>query len=501
MSQPGDEPDDKETRIARLFWVYLSALALLFLCVVASLVITDIEARHLTTDAQRINLSGRQRTHSQRILHLAGSIATGGPERREELAQVVAEFEAAHAYLIDAAQEYPAIRDSYLAAPGPGRQSLDTRIRTYVADARRLLEAPSDTRALRRLHEVEATGLLGDLDGVVGLFEANSTRRIELLRYLEFYALITAILIVAIELFFVFRPGHELLKRTFADLRGQNRKLALARAELERSNAALAARNREVEAERARLDAALADSEALRREQAGFTYALSHDLKSPANTIGLLLDEIGHTLPEDSDPETLRLLGHGRQAIRRMSLLIRDTLDYSLATENRATAEDVDMEACVRDVLQDLHADITASGAVIEVGPLCSLHGHAAQLRMLVQNLLANAMRYQPPGATPRIKISCTAQAPDGPALLRVSDNGIGIAPEDQARIFGLFQRLHLQTDYPGSGLGLATCQRIALNHAGGITVRSAPGEGSTFDVTLDTPLSQNTPQPEDLAA
>ena len=79
--------------------------------------------------------------------------------------------------------------------------------------------------------------------------------------------------------------------------------------------------------------------------------------------------------------------------------------------------------------------------------------------------------------------------------------NYIGIEPENQERIFGLFQRLHVQTDYPGSGLGLATCQRVALNHAGGIALRSTLGEGSTFEVTLRTPLPHLVSRTEGLAA
>ena len=120
---------------------------------------------------------------------------------------------------------------------------------------------------------------------------------------------------------------------------------------------------------------------------------------------------------------------------------------------------------------------------------------------MLVQNLVENAIRYRAEAVRPRISIECVPEGPGKPHLLRVCDNGIGIDPENHERIFGLFQRLHLQTDYPGSGLGLATCQRIALNHAGQISVQSAPGDGSTFAVSLNDPIPQSSSRTEDLAA
>ena len=195
------------------------------------------------------------------------------------------------------------------------------------------------------------------------------------------------------------------------------------------------------------------------------------------------------------------MVAHGKKAIGRMSQLIKDTLDYSLATNNRTEAGQVDMRKCVDEVLSDLRAEIIASNAQIEVQELCTLFGYPVQLRMLLQNLIGNAIRYRTEENPPRITITCTSEGPDGPSMLRVSDNGIGIAPEDQSRIFGLFQRLHLQSDYPGSGLGLATCQRIALNHAGEISVQSVPGEGSTFEVTLNLPLAQNRLNTKDMAA
>ncbi|MEM6939656.1 MAG: ATP-binding protein [Pseudomonadota bacterium] len=234
------------------------------------------------------------------------------------------------------------------------------------------------------------------------------------------------------------------------------------------------------------LEAALGRSEDLRHEQMTFAYALSHDLKSPVNTIHFLLSELGTAIEEANEGDVQDLLQHAQEAAQRMDALIEATLEHAWAGYGSSAVESVDMAGCVQEVLADLRSGIASSGAEVHLGQLDPIDGHEVQIRVLLQNLISNALKFQLPGNAPRVSISCVNSGSDEPAILRVSDNGIGISPKDQEKIFGAFKRLHLQTTYPGSGLGLATCQRIARNHGGEIQVTSTPGKGSTFVIELN---------------
>jgi signal transduction histidine kinase len=130
-----------------------------------------------------------------------------------------------------------------------------------------------------------------------------------------------------------------------------------------------------------------------------------------------------------------------------------------------------------------LAAQLDATGAQLQIGELPRVVGHASLLSQLFQNLVSNALKFVPPGSVPRIEI--TAQTAGGMATISVKDNGIGISPEGQGRLFQPFARLNLRREFEGTGLGLAISRQIAEAHGGTIGVRSQPGEGSTFEVRL----------------
>jgi light-regulated signal transduction histidine kinase (bacteriophytochrome) len=139
-----------------------------------------------------------------------------------------------------------------------------------------------------------------------------------------------------------------------------------------------------------------------------------------------------------------------------------------------------------------LHAEISASGAQLEIDELPTVYGHALQLRMLFQNLLSNAIKFRHEDRTPQVSIR--HQKPSHPDyhFITVTDNGIGINAEHHEKVFKLFQRLHTHDTYPGSGLGLTLCQRIVTNHAGMLTLKSELGVGSTFEISLKRSLNDN---------
>ena len=225
------------------------------------------------------------------------------------------------------------------------------------------------------------------------------------------------------------------------------------------------------------------------REQADFTYAISHDLKSPTNTVSMLLDELvlGHADVLDGD--ATYLIERAQKTVARMGRLVEDVLKYSCTVEQKVVTEPVNLNLLVQDILEDLQSDIGEADADIELGELPVVSGNALQLRLLFQNLICNAIKFRSPDRPLEVTIRSTGDRDGRKQRIAISDNGIGIAPEFHERIFGLFQRLHSYEAFPGSGLGLALCQRIVANHGDRIDLRSAPGEGSTFAFSLPRDL------------
>ena len=234
----------------------------------------------------------------------------------------------------------------------------------------------------------------------------------------------------------------------------------------------------------AQLEAQIAVARVTNEELRAFAYATSHDLKAPTNTSQLLIEALLASMDGKLAEEEVELFNDLVNTNRRMADLIDDVLDYTNAIGSVGQHETVNLNECLADVVENLRADIRESGAQIRHDPLPSLTAHPSQMRQLLQNLLSNAIKFRSPDRPPRIDIGfvpCEA----GQAGFRITDNGIGIAPEHQDRIFRLFSRLNSQDHYDGTGLGLAICQRIALNHGGRIEVSSTDGEGSSFTVIL----------------
>ena len=167
----------------------------------------------------------------------------------------------------------------------------------------------------------------------------------------------------------------------------------------------------------------------------------------------------------------------------RMQQLLTDLLAYTQASMlEEAPAADVDANQAVEQAISSLHNAITTCGARLTRTTLPMVRMHLFQLEQVFQNLIGNAIRYCRDRA-PEIYI--TSERSDDYWLFSVQDNGIGIEPRFKERIFGMFKRLHSSNDYPGTGMGLAICQRIIERAGGRIWVESEPGRGSTFFFTV----------------
>lgn len=231
-----------------------------------------------------------------------------------------------------------------------------------------------------------------------------------------------------------------------------------------------------------KLAAKAANLEQANREQAEFTYAISHDLKSPVNTVEMLLNELESSYSLTDDGRSL--IEVAQDTTKRMSKLIEDTLRYSRAVDEKFTPEPVNLNTIFTEIFDDLRADIFDSQAKIECDSLPPIEGSPYQLRMVFQNLISNALKFKSPDKAPIITIRYDNNK-DNLIKISISDNGIGIDPKYHHKIFGLFQRLYSHQEYSGSGIGLALCQRVVTNHEGKIQVESAVGKGTTFHVYL----------------
>jgi len=213
-----------------------------------------------------------------------------------------------------------------------------------------------------------------------------------------------------------------------------------------------------------------------------FAFVASHDLQEPLRMVAsftqLLAKRYSGRLDETAD----RYIDFAVDGARRMQQLIVDLLAYSRVNSRELDLRRIECEAVVQTALQNLSEAIDESGAAIRRDPLPVLTADAAQLGQLFQNLIGNAIKFR--GSAPlRIHIAATDNGPDW--LFSVQDNGIGIDPRHTDRIFQVFQRLHTREQYPGTGIGLAVCQKVAERHGGRIWVESEPGVGSTFRFTI----------------
>ncbi|GAB4007305.1 hypothetical protein GCM10028808_10810 [Spirosoma migulaei] len=230
-----------------------------------------------------------------------------------------------------------------------------------------------------------------------------------------------------------------------------------------------------------------------------FAYIASHDLQEPLRKIqsfgDLLKSQFAAQLGEG-----VNHLERMQVAAGRMSTLIKDLLSFSRISTQQNTTALVSLTGVVNMVLTDLELRIQETGAVVKVDPLPTIQGDKSQLEQLFQNLLSNALKFRRADVIPQIQVSsqtiAASEIPDSikPThqadtyyQINVSDNGIGFDQKYVDRIFQVFQRLHSKSEFAGTGIGLAICEKVAANHGGAITAHSEPSKGTTFQVYFPT--------------
>jgi light-regulated signal transduction histidine kinase (bacteriophytochrome) len=214
-----------------------------------------------------------------------------------------------------------------------------------------------------------------------------------------------------------------------------------------------------------------------------FAFVASHDLQEPLRMITTYLQLLVRTYPAQFEGEGNMFVRNIVDGAARMRSLLADLLSYSeIGGEPEDAAQTIDLNAVVETARQNLKMAVEESGAVIDCDELPDVTGHTIHFVQLFQNLIGNAIKYR--GADPpRIHISC--ETADNCYRFAIADNGMGIDPAYHTKIFGVFKRLHGKK-IPGTGIGLAICQRVVERYHGRIWVESESGRGATFFFTLN---------------
>jgi signal transduction histidine kinase len=233
----------------------------------------------------------------------------------------------------------------------------------------------------------------------------------------------------------------------------------------------------------ARTATALQASEALNQELEAFSYSVSHDLRSPLRAIDgfslAVLEDCGDKL----DAEGKASLERVRNATQRMGRLIDDLLELARVSRAPMQLEPVDLSAMTATVIAELREAEPARDVTVTIAPALATRGDPRLVRVLLDNLLGNAFKFT--AKRERATIEVGTMADGGDRAFFVRDNGAGFDPAHAERMFGAFQRLHDAREFAGTGIGLATVQRIVRRHGGRVWAVGEPGKGATFSFTL----------------
>ena len=250
-------------------------------------------------------------------------------------------------------------------------------------------------------------------------------------------------------------------------------------------------RKARLEAEQARTESEMARHEThnaneelkiKNKELEQFAYVASHDLQEPLRTTAGFADLLQQQYRGKIDEKADKYLSFISDATARMKVVIKDLLEFS-RIGTKVEIERIDCNTLLKNMLEDIAAAIHEAKADIQYTELPVINGYATEIKLLFQNLVINAIKFRRKEVTPQIKISC--QKKEGFWEFAISDNGIGIEKQYSEKVFDIFQRLHTQKEYEGSGIGLSHCKKIVELHKGKIWIESTAGVGSTFYFTI----------------
>ncbi len=222
-----------------------------------------------------------------------------------------------------------------------------------------------------------------------------------------------------------------------------------------------------------------------------FTTTASHDMKEPLRMISSFGNLLERKYKKELKGDGMEYLAFIQGATSRMETLLNDLLSYSKAGIETHAPEEVDLNKIVKKVKNSLHLKIEDTNAIIESDHLPTLQLHPTAIYQVFQNLISNGLKYQPllinsaNELTHQAQINITVKKESANYLFSIQDNGIGIPTSKLPHVFDIFNRAHTQTEYEGTGVGLAICKKIVEGYGGKIWVESVEGKGATFFFTL----------------
>jgi signal transduction histidine kinase len=224
--------------------------------------------------------------------------------------------------------------------------------------------------------------------------------------------------------------------------------------------------------------------QAANQELESFSYSVSHDLRAPLRHVLGFVEMLEESTSGQLSAESLRYMKTIRDASSEMSQLIDDLLSFSRTSRTELRESHVDMQALVQETVLNLEPSTRERELVWNVTPLPHVVGDRSLLKLVLTNLIGNALKYSRMRSPAHITIGCAGRE-DERVVLFVRDDGVGFDMRYAQKLFGVFQRLHRAEDFEGTGIGLATVQRIVIRHGGRVWAESAVNEGATFYFTL----------------
>jgi chemotaxis family two-component system sensor kinase Cph1 len=220
-------------------------------------------------------------------------------------------------------------------------------------------------------------------------------------------------------------------------------------------------------------------------ELENFAVLASHDLRQPLQSISMNTAVLGHLLPANAGPEVKTQLQHIQSGVNRMNVLLESILDFARSTKSSQERTQIQASELITEVLESLASSIEEGQATIEVDwdNMPQIFGNRLQLMRVFQNLISNAIKFRDQSRPCVIKIE--SKTTKDHIQISISDNGIGIHPNDQTQLFARFIRIQSKKNLAGIGAGLSVCREILEQHGGSIWVESQPGQGSTFFFSL----------------
>jgi signal transduction histidine kinase len=220
-------------------------------------------------------------------------------------------------------------------------------------------------------------------------------------------------------------------------------------------------------------------------ELAAFSYSVAHDMRAPLRAIGGFAEMLKEDFKVDPSSDANRYLNLIRDSSTRMSMLIDSMLELSRVTRSTMLRQELDVSRLARAVIETLNLEQPRVGVTFKVQDKLMANADPKFLRIVLENLLGNAWKYTSKTEAPEIEIGRIDHGAEGESVWFVRDNGAGFNMEHAGKLFGAFQRLHSDREFPGNGVGLATVQRIVTKHGGRIWAEAALGRGATFFFTL----------------